>query len=871
MKNFTFLIISLLLVSCRNKPEIIIPLHSSDLINLAAKEIKRYTYLINGIVPQIDIQNTIDLKHKEIIVISMINSELVSGLKLDKTYTDSISSLGKDGFAIKTIHQGKNTILLITGNTDLGTLYGAYQYAEKLGIRFYAHGDVIPDRKEKFSIPQISEMASPLFETRGLQPFHDFPEGPDWWNSDDYKSMFSQMVKMKMNFFGLHTYPQGSAGPEPTVWIGLRDDINPDGTVKFSYPARYFTTTGDTPWGYNLRKTGDYFYGCGRLFETDYYGSEIMDGFTPVEPAVADRHGYSPEYEWKIDPVLQITDNQWNKLMNRAGSFYNNVFNYGRHLGIKICVGTETPLIIPRKVKAHIKELGKDTAELKLKEAVYEGIFEHIKLTYPIDYYWFWTPEDWTWGGNNQKHIEQTRLDLEAAITAADKIKAPFTFATCGWVLGPAQDRAMFDKFLPGSWAMSCINREVGFSPVEPDFAKVNNRSKWAIPWLEDDPGLILPQLWAGRMRRDAADALAYGCTGLIGIHWRTQILNPNISALAKAGWSQKLWNPEFNQKLSPEQALEKSNSLKRDMPVNDFYSDWAKVNFGNSVANDAAKIFEDLDGTKTGGKTTYLPRPGEWSGGPGGIKPDTINWERRKDDYLFVDEFEKLSESVSGSGNRERFDYWLDIFKYLRATGKFACSAGEINRLIKAAKNDTAYNQPELIKSFTIIRNRQIDEFEEIIFYLLKTVNTTGELGTIANWQQHNYAHYLYIPGKEFEKITKHELPASCWPSNKSLNINRIIAPTLRTSLRKGEEFKLKIILLGDNVKSGKLYWKHIGKNNYNQTELKNLNRSVWLAEIPSQSITDDFEYYIEVSSSSGLIKFPSTHPANNQTIVVY
>ena len=44
---------------------------------------------------------------------------------------------------------------------------------------------------------------------------------------------------------------------------------------------------------------------------------------------------------------------------------------------------------------------------------------------------------------------------------------------------------------------MSCINRTVGNTPVEPGFAKVQGRPKWAIPWMEDDPGLTMPQLWA--------------------------------------------------------------------------------------------------------------------------------------------------------------------------------------------------------------------------------------------------------------------------------------------------------------------------------------------------------------------------------------
>jgi len=196
--------------------------------------------------------------------------------------------------------------------------------------------------------------------------------------------------------------------------------------------------------------------------------------------------------------------------------------------------------------------MGKEPSEPAVVQELYEGIFRRIAEAYPLDYYWFWTPEGWTWGNPKDEDIEATLADFRAAITAVNKVNAPFTLATCGWVLGPPKDRAMFDNFLPKDMPMSCINRNVGFAPVEPGFANITGRPKWAIPWLEDDPALIIPQLWAGRMRRDAADALAYGCTGLMGIHWRTRILGPNVSALAHAAWRQKDWNPDFGKKFEP-------------------------------------------------------------------------------------------------------------------------------------------------------------------------------------------------------------------------------------------------------------------------------------------------------------------------------
>ena len=152
-----------------------------------------------------------------------------------------------------------------------------------------------------------------------------------------------------------------------------------------------------------------------------------------------------------------------------------------------------------------------------------------------------------------------------------------------------------------------------------------------------------------------------------------------------------------------------------------------------------------------------------------------------------------------------------------------------------------------------------------------MKTINTTGELGTMANWQQHNYTQCLFIPGKEFEKIIKQRLPASCWPSGKDLNINRLIVPTVRTTLRKGEDLKLKVIITGDSVSSAKLFWKPIGNSEYSRIDLKNTCRSVWQVSIPAKNIPEDFEYFIEARSLSGIMKFPATHPERDQTVVVY
>ncbi|MHC4406298.1 MAG: beta-N-acetylhexosaminidase family protein, partial [Planctomycetota bacterium] len=491
---------------------------------LAAREIRRYVYVRTRKLVRM-IKDLDEAKpHRGLIVVGCKDRPAVKALLKDRRLEASVAGLAAGHYRLKTLDYPNGGSILVTGGDPVGVLYGAYRLAEHMGVRFYLHGDVVPDKQVVEAWPEVDEIGKPLFAHRGIQPFHDFPEGPDWWDADHYKATLAQLVKLRMNFFGLHTYPEGGVGPEPLTWIGLADDAADDGTVTFSYRSRHFTTANPTgSWGYQSTKTGDYAFGAAHLFDRDDYAPDTM--------RLAGLWNEMPPEEC-------------NALFNRTGRQVNDAFTFAHRLGIETCLGTETPLTIPGPVKERLKQKGKDPGDPAVVQEVYEGMFRRIMKTHPLDYYWFWTPEGWTWRETKQEQIDATLADFRAALAAAEKVEAPFTLATCGWVLGPAQDRALFDNALPKEMPMSCINRNVGHDPVEPGFAAVEGRPKWAIPWLEDDPAMISPQLWVGRMRKDAVDALRHGCTGLLGIHWRTRILGPNVSALAKAAWDQSGWGP---------------------------------------------------------------------------------------------------------------------------------------------------------------------------------------------------------------------------------------------------------------------------------------------------------------------------------------
>jgi len=974
-----------------SKYTIINPQPESKLTSLAALEIQRYIYQRTGDL--FPIRNKVSETGNEIIIL-----------------VDSL--LAKQEYSLKTESRNNRKKLKITDGSDIAVLYAAYNFAEELGIRFYLHNDVIPDQKINFKLPDLNINKKPLFNARGIQPFHDFQEGPDWWESDDYKAYFSQLAKLKMNFFGLHCYPEGSKGPEPLVWIGLEEDINDDGTVKHSYPSGWATTKGGR-WGYGSEKTKNFAAGAGLIFETDVYGHSIMKDYDQ----------------------LPKTPEDSNKIFNETAIFMSNIFDFAHGLNIKICLGTETPLTIPNDVKTRLKEKNINPENTNTIRKLYEGMFTRIANHYPIDTYWLWTPEPWTWNAVPQKDVDKTITDIKIALAAYKNVGEPFQFATCGWVLGPPEDRTLFDKMLPVNSAISCINRKVGFDFVESGFANITNRPKWAIPWLEDDPAMITPQFWAGRLQRDAADALAYGCTGLIGIHWRTKILAPNIAVLAAAAWNQKNWNKDFGKKYIPPKSLDKdfriggepaefknakivgtkdyekiyqsclwdvseynikvpngiyditlkfcephytekgkrifdvkiqnktyiekldvfekvgkntaldftfdkikindekivikfkrivefpfisaieikgmtadSNQIKgesfekkincggnkfkdflaelpeekdstikkrnRDLPADDFYKSWCLAQFGQEISEKLADFFISIDGNEgdysKNLREARIPRPTVWFGGPGGIKSNEKPWKEVQKDYAFVDEFAKMRPEIKSAGNIERFDYWLNNFKYLRTLGKLGCVRGELDKIMKKIDNLS-------IKKAIELRIKLARLWEEMMTYQLAVTDTSGAMGTIANLELHvrKNTHkptprFLNCYDQKLTEISGSPLPQEIFPTKKYLGKPRIIVPTKRSKIIANEKLKIKIIILDNKkAKEAALFWREIGDNKFNKIKLNHIARAVYSAKLPPLNKT--IEYYIEAKTADEkIIIWPATAPKLNQTVVV-
>ena len=944
---------------------IVIPALPTPRETLAAREVMRYVYLRTGrILPIVDAAKP--LAGDAIVIVSKGDDGV------DASIAHSVDDLGPEQYLLRTVDGHR---VYIAGGDDVGTLYGAYEFAKRLGVRFYLYGDVVPDRRIALELPQVDEVSKPLFSIRGILPFNDFPQGPDWWNRDDYLAYIDQLPKMGMNFIGLHTYSEGRPNAEPLVWIGEPSDIGDGGGVDFSYPAHWYTTAEDG-WGFAPAKTGDYAYGASQLFPADDFGAGVMDGLAP-QPSTPD---------------------DCNLLFQRTGAILHDAFAEARNVGVKTCIGTETPLTIPASLQDRLTSQGKDAKSRKVRTELYEGIFRRIVAIDPVDYYWLWTPENWTWSGNTADQLASTTDDIEAA---ADGLKAAgntFKLATCGWVLGPQNDRGALDKTLPKDVPMSSLSRNVGSTPIDMAYADIAGRPKWAIPWLENDAALTFPEPWAGRMRFDAVDAHRLGCTGLIGIHWRTKSTVFSLSALAGGAWDQSYAGddphvdldttggkiatttdpimgtstPEIYQTVrydtdgyrlnvpngtytvtlqfvepfyseagkrvfgvkiqgqtvidsldvfaaaGKDRALDKTfsgidvangilkiefprhvefpdiagivitngaytrridcggpaidgyesdqtDAVDRTMPVGDLYSDYAKTNFGPEVGTRAGAIMASMDGTN-------MPNPTGWAG-PGAIMADRTPWDQVKQRYAFVDDFAALRPEIKSPGDLDRFDFWLNTYENARALAHAACDRGQLDTTMEAihASTDDAHKR-DLAREAVDERVALAHDWEQALWCAEAAASTPGDLGVITDLEQLNRIsrHFLDAYDGELSILTGELLPTDAQPSPEYHGADRIIVPTVRSSIHAGESLTLTIILLrsdGNAQAGGTLYWRPLGQGEYSAIALEHVARGVYRVTLPPPpGNAAAIEYYVK----SGDLVFPSTVPSIDQTVVV-
>jgi hypothetical protein len=442
-------------------------------------------------------------------------------------------------------------------------------------------------------------------------------------------------------------------------------------------------------------------------------------------------------------------------------------------------------------------------------------------------------------------------------------------------VLGPREDRAALDRLLPKECPISCINRKVGHAPDEPGFANITDRPKWVIPWLENDPSLVAPEPWAGRMRFDAVEARRLGCTGLIGIHWRTKAIAANIAALAAAAWDQSWVPPGFDISRIPAGApvSDPGSDTKgldhprkgRSMPVGAFYEDYARANFGEGAAREAGAILAGIDGVN-------LPEPATWIKGPGDIRVNTEPWSKVSSGYAFVGRLAGVRAKVAGGGNLERFDAVLNTYRAMQAMAEAGCARGELDRMAAAvAAEKNPVRARALAEEALAVRIGLARTWERMMRFQVGATDTPGDLGTLSNLEQHSrvFMNFLGAHDAALEKALGRPLPETASPSRDYDGPPRIVLPTVRTLARKGEALRLRVVVLDSRpAASASLFYRAMGSGAYHEIPVTWVARAVYDAALPALPV--DTEYYILVRTAGGQsLRWPAA-AGLTQTLVV-
>ena len=431
--------------------------------------------------------------------------------------------------------------IVLRGAGEQALLYAVFEFLERQGAFFGIDGVSYPiDPASRVLLPAEGQpwKATPRFATRGLLPWPDFLNCITVYNEEDFRAYFESMLRMRFNTFGMHVYTGANQWAESYL--------------SFEYAGvghrSFLDNSASNRWGYLPERTSRFTMGGTQFFDGEVFGSD----------------------------ATRLARDPWEQA-ERARALLRTGFDHAARLGIKTGIGFE-PYQIPDEIlRALPPEARLDKTpgprfdiESRAAKEMLEVRLAQLLEAYPqVDYVWLWEDEDMNW--------ESRKTGVPLSVTpfrqAYDFLRrnAPNKrLVLAGWG-GVARHFAHFHQNLPEDVIFSCLNDSLGWDLVNEAFGKLEDRERWPIPWLEDDPSMWFPQFRASRVELDMNRAAEFGCQGLLGIHWRHRIVDPTAGFQARFSWDENL-------------------------TLSDYYAAYARTQAGGGRDARLAEILTDAD-----------------------------------------------------------------------------------------------------------------------------------------------------------------------------------------------------------------------------------------------------------------------------------
>ncbi len=210
--------------------EVVVPKEADELEQFAAAELHRYLERLFGVAVRIE---------------SSPSGTADSVLVLGTSGHISISCLGEtpmphlsdQGFLLRKTTCLKKPAMAIVGGSPAALLWGVYELVERYGVTYLLGGDVYPEKRQAFYVPEINQVFEPTFKARWFKTMGDFAMGMEGWGMADYRPFLDQLAKLKFNRIrigGCASGPfldlqlKGVKRTSAVLWYGDHYPITPD-------------------------------------------------------------------------------------------------------------------------------------------------------------------------------------------------------------------------------------------------------------------------------------------------------------------------------------------------------------------------------------------------------------------------------------------------------------------------------------------------------------------------------------------------------------------------------------------------------------------------------------------------------------------
>jgi hypothetical protein len=699
----------------------------------------------------------------------------------------------------------------LTGAAAQATLYAVFDFLERQGTFYGLDGEVYPlepARALHLPAPNQPWRSEPRFSVRGLVPWPDFLNCVTVFNREEWRAYLEAMLRMRFNTLGVHVY----SGANQWTESFLSFEYAGAGHLAFT------DTSATNRWGYLPEKTSRYGMGAADFYAGEVFGSEATT---------------QARNSWEAEQFAQ--------------QLWGEAFRYARELGIRTGVGFE-PYQVPDEIfRATPPEAHYSTPDPKLPgpridpesvaaRDILEARLGSLLEAYPtLDYIWLWEDEEMSWASQNQ-NVPLSLTPFKQAYDFLRRHAPDKRLVISGWG-GVVRHFAHFHRALPEDIIFTSLSDNLGWDPVSEEYAKLEGRERWPIPWLEDDPAMWLPQFHVHRWAQDMDRAEQFGCRGLLGIHWRHRIMDANAGFQSRFSWEKELTPTKYFQAFAAAHLLEpRAGELAKILDETDLSADGRILcSFTGEIKNGHHQI-QAYSGD-------YDEAFQFWNG----YEPP----QKVKDSQARVAvQLRALTEAAQSPAERERLNYLTRHVEFLVPYSESWSLAFHLNQKLQQAKElkrqgnseeagrlIRAEGVPLWLKLAPLVREVLLD-FQEIV----STRNDLGTLASMHNKYERLALFRLRASLKEFLGELPREIEQS-WEEARRPDaqaLPRVFIPTRPTLLRAGERVRILAIAPGPGtITAVTLFVRPAGARqltDWSGTPMSLLGRRTFVADLQAQ-----------------------------------